>query len=368
MKVLVIEDSAEQRVILAHWLKQLGYEVILASGGAEGIDLFNTTRPQIVLLDVMMPDVDGLETARRIRALGGPWVPIIFVSANSDPRDIGDAIDAGGDDYLVKPVSKIVLAAKLLAMRRIIDMKIVMASVLPAFVDQELQRLSELDEQTGLSNHYGLDRGLAREYARCGRAAQPISAIVAQVDDWPARNMDCGHWLKKLSVIFKTHIARSPDLLAHLGDGRFCAVLPDTPLTGALHLADKINRSVVESHPAVEPGKPPLRFGVAMRVPEFDRDHKSLLDAAEQALNHARRGQAISVNEEQAPNIHLTPRELECLQWCAQGKSTWDIGKLLEISEAAVNFHMANIRAKFGVGTRQQAVTRAVRMGLLPNP
>lgn len=364
MKVLVVDDVATQRLLLLKWLQEMQHEVVTATNGVEGIAAFERARPDIVLLDKVMPEMDGIETARRILALGGPWVPIIFISANDAPEEISEAIEAGGDDYLIKPINKIVLAAKMLAMQRIVAMKTVMASPLPAYIDQELQRLTELDGTTGLANRFGFDRSLAREYARCSRASRPISILVTQVGDWLSADPHKEAWTKKLSTVFKSHITRSPDLLAHLGNGHFCSILPDTPLTGALHLVEQIHRTIAELHGADKGQGAPVRFGIATHVPESDRDYNTLLDAAEHALNQAQAQQEAFACAEQTP-LKLTPRELECLQWCALGKSSWEVARLLNISEAAVNFHVSNVRAKCGVSTRRQAIAKALRLGLI---
>lgn len=366
VRVLVIDDAPEQRLIVTRWLEQLGHDVVAVSDGASGIVAFEASRPDLILLDVVMAGLDGLETARRIRALDGPWVPIIFISGNAEPQAIGEAIDAGGDDYLIKPVNKVVLTAKLMAMQRIVAIKTVMASALPDHVAQQLRRLAEIDAGTGLANRHGLDRGLAREYARCARAARPISAIVAQTEERhdAIAQHDAEPLTHKLAAAFKSHVRRSPDLLAYPGDGRFYAILPDTPLTGALHLTGQITQTIAELHRTAANENILVRFGVATQVPESGRDYAALVDTAEAALRQAQQDQTICVSSGEAP-FRLTPRELECLQWCALGKSTWEIAQVLAISEAAVNFHMTNVRNKCGVHSRRQAIAKAIRHGLI---
>lgn len=366
MKILAIENAPAYRDILSTWLTEWGHEVVLVEGGIPGIEAFGAKRPDIVLLEMAMPDIDGLETVRRIRARGGPWVPVIFISSDSAPENIGAAIEAGGDDYLVKPLNRLVLSAKLMAMDRIVAMKSVMASALPDYVDRELQRLTELDGETGLANRHGLERGLAREYARCARTAQPIGAILAQVESWD-RTDDAAAIVKKFAAVFKSHVARSADLASYLGEGRFCMILPDTPHTGALYVAERIRGTLAELHDFRNGEASPARLGVATLIPESGQDHAALLDMAAAALEQAGQKNVFCVGTESTP-FRLTPRELECLQWCALGKTTWEIGQLLDISEAAVNFHMTNIRTKCGVTSRRQAATKAIQLGLIRPP
>jgi len=237
-----------------------------------------------------------------------------------------------------------------------------MSSTLPEYIDLELQKLTELDNTTGLANSYGLERGLAREYARCGRTKQPISAILTQVLDWPGQ-VDTLH-AQKLVALFKSQVGRAPDLIAHLGGGQFVLILPDTPLTGALVVASSIVRTAQEIECPTPDRTPALQLGIATLVPGSGLDHATLLEKARAALEDARREGKTMCSVESAP-FRLTPRELECLQWCALGKSTWDIAQLLGISEAAVNFHMTNIRGKCGVASRRLAVAKAVQLGLI---
>lgn len=364
MKILVIEDTLAYRLLLLKWLQRWGHEMFVAEDGLSGIVAYQQNRPDLVLLDIVMPGIDGLETARRLRALGGDWVPIIYISTNDSPEDIGAAIEAGGDDYLIKPLNQIVLAAKLLAMERIVAMKALMSSTLPEYIDLELQKLTELDNITRLANSYGLERGLAREYARCGRTKQPISAILAQVAEWPSQIEN--QRALKLAALFKSQIGRAPDLIAHLGDGSFILVLPDTPLTGALVVAQSLILTIEEISSSDQEPASVLQLGIATVVPATGLDHGALLEKARAALDEARREGKTLSSVESAP-FRLTPRELECLQWCALGKSTWDIAQLLGISEAAVNFHMTNIRGKCGVASRQLAVAQAIQYGLIRN-
>lgn len=368
MKILVIEDTATHRKLLTGWLTRWGHEAFTAEDGLSGIEAFANCTPDLVLLDIAMPGIDGLETARRLRSRSTSWTPIIYISANDSPQDIGKAIEAGGDDYLVKPLNRIVLAAKLMAMERIVAMKSLMATPLPDYIDRELQKLTEIDSATGLANIHGLEHGLAREYARCVRTSQPISAIVAQVEVRLAQSGAANdpRW-KKLSAVFKSPTGRSPDLVAHLGAGEFWIILPDTPLTGALHIANTIMRAHQEIATAPDGDARSVRLGIATQVPQSGLDHASLLEIARQALETAQRENKPFSTADTVP-LRLTPRELECLQWCALGKSTWEIGQLLGISEAAVNFHMTNIRNKSGVSSRRLAVDKAIRLGLLRSP
>lgn len=117
--ILVVDDTATNRQILGVFLKKLGHQVDLAEDGAQAVELFASKAYDLVIMDVMMPVMDGYEATRRIKALcGNRWVPVIFLSALDKDESLVTGLEAGGDDYLPKPVNFVVLAAKLRSLSR----------------------------------------------------------------------------------------------------------------------------------------------------------------------------------------------------------------------------------------------------------
>ncbi len=124
VKILVVDDTATNRQILAAFLKKLGFVIIMAEDGAQAVEKFTAENPDIVLMDVMMPVMDGYEATRRIKAMSGErWVPVIFLSALDKEENLVAGLDAGGDDYLHKPVNFVILDAKLRSMVRTLDLQ-----------------------------------------------------------------------------------------------------------------------------------------------------------------------------------------------------------------------------------------------------
>lgn len=113
LRILVVDDTRTNLVMMGAMLKKMGYHPILASGGAEGLAIFKEQQPDMVLMDVMMPDMDGYQTVREIRRIADTWVPIFFISAMNEIGDMVKGIRAGGDDYLFKPVNHEILNAKI---------------------------------------------------------------------------------------------------------------------------------------------------------------------------------------------------------------------------------------------------------------
>ncbi|MDD5249560.1 MAG: SpoIIE family protein phosphatase [Rhodocyclaceae bacterium] len=124
LKVLVVDDTATNRQILQVFLRKLGFQVDVAVDGAQAVERFSDGNPDLVLMDVMMPVMDGYEATRRIKALcGDGWVPVVFLSALDKEESLVMGLDAGGDDYLHKPVNFVVLDAKLRSLKRAIRLQ-----------------------------------------------------------------------------------------------------------------------------------------------------------------------------------------------------------------------------------------------------
>ena len=119
LKVLIADDNKSDRMILSAIVKKMGHEVCEAADGLEAIDQFKTQFPDIILLDVIMPNMDGQEAALEIKALAGEdMIPIIFLTSLQDAHDLAKCLDSGGDDFLTKPYNKVILQAKINAFSR----------------------------------------------------------------------------------------------------------------------------------------------------------------------------------------------------------------------------------------------------------
>src|SRR2546428_3566316 len=212
MKILIVDDSATTRAGLKGVGERMGHSVAEAENGEEALQLYKRERPGLVLIDVMMPVMDGYDAARRMRdASPDEWVPIIFLSSKEDDQDLNRAIEAGGDDYLVKPVSFVVLNAKIRALHRIESMRSKLLDVSRdlASANRELEKLSRQDGLTGIANRRYFDSYLQTEVRRAARERQPLSLILADVDHFKAFNDHYGHqsgddWLRQVASALGT--------------------------------------------------------------------------------------------------------------------------------------------------------------------
>ena len=139
LKVLVVDDTATNRQILQVFLRKLNFAVAVAEDGAQGVAAYQKELPDIVIMDVMMPVMDGYEATRRIKAASGErWVPVLFLSALDNEESLVTGLDAGGDDYLPKPINFVVLDAKLRSLTR--------ALALQRSLDDERQRVAAISD------------------------------------------------------------------------------------------------------------------------------------------------------------------------------------------------------------------------------
>ena len=120
LTILIAEDSAADRMLLSTIVRRQGHEVLTAANGAEAVEAFRQQRPQLVLMDAMMPVMDGFEAAQQIKVLAGETlVPIIFLTSLTESEALARCLEAGGDDFLAKPYNQVILAAKIKAMDRL---------------------------------------------------------------------------------------------------------------------------------------------------------------------------------------------------------------------------------------------------------
>lgn len=301
MKALVIEDTATSQAVICHLLERLEIHPLQARNGLSGLDCFERERPDLVLLDIMLPDIDGFEVARRLRALEKPteWTPIIFLTALTRDEDLERGIEAGGDDYLLKPVSEVVLGAKIRAMRRIIEMRhslLLLTQQLDS-ANHELRRLSLVDGLTGIANRRQFDTVLSREWRRCLRAGRPLSLLMADVDFFKQYNDGYGHQagdigLRSVADALQAKLRRPADIVARYGGEEFAAILPDTDPEGALQVAESMRLAVEQlglPHEGSAFGVITISLGVASLVPQKADSMPRLVGAADWALYEAKR-------------------------------------------------------------------------------
>lgn len=300
MKILIVEDSRSSLAVLVRYVKHFGASAISAENGKAALEAFFHERPDLVLLDVVLPDISGFEVAQKIRATEAPgnWTPIIFLSSLGDDADVEKGIAAGGDDYLHKPVSEIVLGAKIRAMQRIVLMRASLLAVTRKLdaANQELKRISSQDGLTGVANRRYFDETITTEWRRARRHSNSLAMLMCDVDYFKRYNDTYGHLagdecLRRVATAIRQHTDRPSDLVARYGGEEFAVVLPETTIGGALMVAEKIRHAVRELNipNTSAPDKlVTISIGIASAAPGFDNPPDDLIHAADQALYRAK--------------------------------------------------------------------------------
>lgn len=301
MKILIVDDSPTIRAGLRTLLEKMGHSVVEAGDGAMALATYESDRPELVLIDAVMPVMDGYEAARRMRKSSNPddWVPIIFLSSKEADQDLDRAIEAGGDDYLVKPVSFVVLNAKIRALHRIETMRSRLLEVSRdlATANRELQKLSRQDGLTGIANRRYFDSYLSTEVRRAARERHPLSLILSDVDYFKAFNDYYGHQagdgcLRQVATALTSSGRRPADLAARYGGEEFALVLPGTVLEGAIDVArtaSGVVASLAIRHARSDVSQNvTLSQGVVSVIPEKETSPEDLIQQADQALYQAK--------------------------------------------------------------------------------
>ena len=303
-RVLVVDHSRSNQQQICECIAGLGgVETFATNRADEALRLYQELEPSLILLDVLLPDSDGLVLTRQLRALEKlrsageaselvAWTPIVFLTAIADEEVFAEGIEAGGDDYLVKPISATILQTKVRAMLRIAEMKRQLAEG-----HRQLQQLSYLDQLTRIPNRRYFDDNLAREWQRCARNRQPVSAILCDIDFFKQFNDTYGHplgdrCLTTVAEALAESLFRVEDFVARYGGEEFGAVLPGVDLHGACIVAERMRCAVRDlqlPHQYGIDGLTSCSFGVASLIPVPGGPHHDLVGQADQALYAAKK-------------------------------------------------------------------------------
>lgn len=247
MQILLVEDSATLRHAMSEYIRAAGHEALVAQSGEEALQMIEHTPFDLIIMDVEMPGLNGFETTRLMREwLGEHWIPIIFVTGKTDDASVEEGIEAGGDDYLSKPVSPIILKAKIRAMQRIVDMRNQLSEM-----NEALEQLSQRDSLTQLYNRRTFNDIAKQQWASAKRMHTPISVLMLDIDHFKLFNDHYGHpsgdgCLKQVANALQRSLQRPEDILARYGGEEFIILLPNTDITGAKQVAENLLKTIFE--------------------------------------------------------------------------------------------------------------------------
>ncbi len=280
MRILVVEDEPIQCDFLQTLLRLAGHEVVVAEDGAEGWQALRRDRElRMVVSDWLMPGMDGLELIRHVRAANwSHYTYVILLTSKSTKHNVVMGLEAGADDYLVKPFDNEELLARLKIGERLLNL------------EARLQELATRDSLTGLLNRRALYDAARLELERASRTGSPVSLIMLDLDRFKDLNDRYGHMVgdEVLRLLGRTlqHQKRSYDQVGRWGGEEFVVVLPQTTLADGAGVAERLRLSIAAA-PLKLPGGQVISFGASFgvasttaRVPPLE----VLLSQADQAL------------------------------------------------------------------------------------
>jgi two-component system, cell cycle response regulator len=293
MRVLVAEDSTIYRHLLSSHLEDWGFHASIAKDGSEAWSILQRPDcPKLVLMDWVLPDVDGVELCRRVRRSdsGSSYSYIIVLTGKDAKKDLLEAMHAGADDYLVKPFDLLELKARLMVGKRIVGLHEELVSA-----RESMRYAATHDSLTGLLNRGEVLDSLGRELERAKRNCKPVSVVLADVDHFKNVNDTLGHpfgdeVLKEIARRLRAKL-RVYDTVGRYGGEEFLMVLPDCDLMSAMIRADEL-RTCIGSTPTVFSGASrnvTVSMGLAVAGGDGASQIAALLSRADRGLYAAKR-------------------------------------------------------------------------------
>jgi len=301
MRILIADDDPVHLRQMESLLAKMGYEVLKAADGAQALRAFEAPDPPpLAIVDWMMPELDGLQVCREIRKrYQDRFTHVILLTMRDRPDDVVAGLEAGADDYLIKPVNHGELSARIRAAQRIIELQ---GKLLAAH--ERLRVLATHDELTGLLNRRAILDTLSRELDRSERQGHPLAALLLDLDYFKRVNDTHGH-LAGDDVLREaahriTATVRSYDVVGRYGGEEFLVVASNLDSAGALELAERVRCEFKKDPMAVGEASLPvtLSIGVASLPGGQKTPINKVLALADDCLYKAKRsGRDLSVLE-----------------------------------------------------------------------
>ncbi len=289
-RVLIADDDRLTRELVAQLLRAQGMQVEVVENGKLAVDRVGLGGIDLVLLDIVMPGLSGIDCCRLIKTMTAEtFLPVMLVTAKSDTESRVEGLRIGADDYVCKPFDERELLARVNGMLRI--------KRLHDHVQESRARLEQLavmDELTGLYNYRYLHTRLGEEFKRAERYRDPLACAMVDIDHFKQFNDTHGHdvgdaVLREVANRLKAGL-REIDVVARYGGEEFLLVLPSTHFAGALTVADRIWRAVSQT-PVMANGteqRVTVSVGVALYPSRDIKSKDQLLKAADRALYQAK--------------------------------------------------------------------------------
>jgi two-component system, cell cycle response regulator len=308
--ILLAEDDPVTRMLMTRFLKKAGYEVDAVADGTEALEHMTKHYYPFLVTDWEMPEMDGIELCKAVRNLQlDGYVYALLLTARNAKEHIIAGLEAGADDYLVKPVHEPELIARLNTGRRILALEHSLRAA-----NERNRILSVTDPLTGAFNRRYMMEQLPRELERCRRYGNPLSVIMCDVDHFKQVNDVKGHSagddvLQQFAARMQRSIRATSDWVARLGGEEFLIVLPETGFEGAMFVAEKIRAIMTDMPFVTREGDVAATssFGVASTEghgPDLATKSETLIRAADQCLYRSKQAGRNRVTGIEIPTVH----------------------------------------------------------------
>jgi diguanylate cyclase (GGDEF)-like protein len=292
-RILVVDDHEDNIELLRARLEARGYIVDSAADGQAALDQVDRQCPDLILLDVMMPKMDGIEVVRRLKKNSAlPFIPVIMQTALDSTENKVEGLDAGADDYITKPINFAELEARVNSLLRIKKLQVELAErekQLSALNDK-LREISLTDGLTKVDNRRSLEERLHEMWEHSVRLHEPLAIVMCDIDKFKSVNDNYGHQagdavLQQFARLLKEE-AREIDRVGRYGGEEFLLILPGTVLDAAVTFAERL-REKVAGHTFSFPGgtlERTMSCGVSASPHPKVKDQEALLRTADDAL------------------------------------------------------------------------------------
>ncbi len=315
--ILLADDDRISRLLLRKYMEKERYRVIDVTNGKQCLEAYLTVKPDLVMLDALMPVMDGFTCCKQLiqiarnnlklsvadfdtgfslgtTMIANLWerTPILMITSLDDPESVDQAFEAGASDFLTKPIHWAVLRQRV---RRLLQQAQLYKQLEAA--NQALQQLANMDGLTGVANRRRFDNYLNFQWLSLVPERSPLSLILCDIDFFKLYNDKYGHpagdmCLQKIGTVLSQTLHNSQDLVARYGGEEFAVIMPHTDVAGAVHIATAMQAKVREleiTHAQSTVSQHvTLSLGVASIIPTYETEPSALILAADKALYQAK--------------------------------------------------------------------------------
>ncbi|MCW2481356.1 diguanylate cyclase domain-containing protein [Candidatus Symbiopectobacterium sp. NZEC135] len=285
-RILIVDDQP----VNIHTLSAVFHnelDMVVATSGEKALHLAINQKPDLILLDILMPDMDGYEVCRQLKnEPATKWIPVIFVTAETEADVEAYGFEIGAVDFISKPINPAIVRAR------------VMTHLMLKLYMDNMQEIAWLDGLTGLHNRRRFDEMLKQDWLLCRREQRPLSIIMLDVDFFKCFNDTYGHQkgdecLQAVASALQKTLHRPMDMVFRYGGEEFACLLPMTDLAGAQESAQKMLDAVkaLKIPHAASSASPfvTISIGIACEIPQKDTGEIDLLTHSDHALYQSKR-------------------------------------------------------------------------------